>query len=340
MSASYGQDGSPAVAPNDAVARGGIWEWLWRGAAVAAAKRSVRAELSTLEHEYRRRAELAAELADRALDPVDSLRAGSSVPLALSLYREAAYWALLANGAPASTADLRQAFEAVPAATLRAAAGGDAQLSASRAALVDKNFVANAADHADIVWRDAHVAREFVRALIVQGASARERLERARLQRLWRLGFLVVLLLAGSGTGALRIQRALEPPDLARGKPFRTSSKWMDCHPERQDCGGTHTSIMFHTLEEKEPWFELDLGKPQRFARVEVVNRSDCCPDRAIPLVLEVGNDPQHFRAIAKRKQPFSEWDVEFAPVTARYVRLRVTRRSTLHLERVSVRAK
>src|SRR5437870_3277627 len=41
------------------------------------------------------RARLAGELADRVMDPVDPLRAGPATALALDLYRQAIYWALL-----------------------------------------------------------------------------------------------------------------------------------------------------------------------------------------------------------------------------------------------------
>ena len=52
----------------------GVWEWLWRGRALADARTSISAP-TTLEREHLQRARLAAELADRALDPVDPLRA-------------------------------------------------------------------------------------------------------------------------------------------------------------------------------------------------------------------------------------------------------------------------
>jgi hypothetical protein len=74
---------------------GGLKEWFWRGNALAAAKAAPKA--SSLRRERLRRARLAAELADRTIDPAEPLRDGSALPLAISLYREAAYWALSAH---------------------------------------------------------------------------------------------------------------------------------------------------------------------------------------------------------------------------------------------------
>src|SRR5689334_334616 len=75
---------------------GGLVEWFYRSRALAAA-RSALAATPPLEARRLLYARRALELADRALDPVDALRTGSGVALSLSLYREAAYWGLLAQ---------------------------------------------------------------------------------------------------------------------------------------------------------------------------------------------------------------------------------------------------
>jgi hypothetical protein len=98
------------------------------------------------------------------------------------------------------------------------------------------------------------------------------------------------------------------------------------------------TDILFHTAEEKNPWFELDLGAVFDVGSIEVVNRRDCCAERAIPLRLEVSIDRASFREVARHTEPFRTWRASFDPVKARYIRARVTRRSVLHLERLVVR--
>lgn len=129
-------------------------------------------------------------------------------------------------------------------------------------------------------------------------------------------------------------------PDLARGKPWRASSKLVDCDPEKLMCGGRRTAIFFHTLEENQPWVEIDLGAPTRFTKVKVHNQRDgeqFVLDRAVPLVLEVGDDQRTWRVLAQQNEPFSVWTANLEPTTARYVRLRSPRLTYLHLEAVQV---
>lgn len=132
-------------------------------------------------------------------------------------------------------------------------------------------------------------------------------------------------------------QRAFEPVNLAAGKPWRTSSKWIDCDQSVGRCGPHVTRILFHTNEDESPWFELDLGAPTAFSSVTVVNRSDHMPERAVPLIVEVGDDQTTWRTVAERSETFSTWRTSFPTATARFVRLRVPRRTYLHLEAVRV---
>jgi hypothetical protein len=131
--------------------------------------------------------------------------------------------------------------------------------------------------------------------------------------------------------------RWLERTNLATGRPWRTSSKLFDCHPEQIECGGVRTPIFFHTTFEQNPWWEVDLGPAVQFSKVVVNNRSDAVQDRAVPLVIEVGDDQKTWREVARRDEDFSVWTAKFPATTARFVRLRVPRQSTLHLEAVKV---
>lgn len=127
------------------------------------------------------------------------------------------------------------------------------------------------------------------------------------------------------------------PRVISRGKPWTTSSSAAVCDPQHAQCAGAHTKILFHTNLENDPWFELDLGKPYTVSGLSVRNRSDCCEERAVPLVAETSLDHATYRALAHRYTPFERWDPRFDAVRARYVRLRVTRQSILHLDKVFV---
>lgn len=329
----------PPAAPVAAASpkRGGFIEWFWRGRALREA-RSFRQQLPVSEREALARALTARELADRAHDPIDPLRSGSSLGLSISLYREAAYWALRAQDGAYQGATLAALFESVPEELLSFAAGGDAGLSEVRRALVQRSFVETAELPREQLPREARVAQDFVEALLRRKLEPERRVGRLLWQRGTRLSGLLLLLAALFVGGWLSTQRLRLGPDLAAGKPWRASSSLYTCTPALHRCESVNTDVFFHTQEEKDPWVEIDLGANTRFDRIEVTNRSDCCPDRAVPLVAEVSRDRTSWREVSRRTETFSVWEARFAPQNVRYVRLRVPRRSLLHLEKVTVR--
>jgi hypothetical protein len=56
-----------------------------------------------------------------------------------------------------------------------------------------------------------------------------------------------------------------------------------------------------------------------------------------VPLIVEVSNDDQNFQEVVRRTEIFWTWRPSFPTQHARYLRLRVPRRSILHLEAVNV---
>jgi hypothetical protein len=129
-------------------------------------------------------------------------------------------------------------------------------------------------------------------------------------------------------------------PDWADGKPWKASSSAAECHPERRMCGSEATTAFFMTKEEDQPWYVVDLGAPKRVHRVDVTNRLDAQQAAAVPLVVETSLDGQTFEPRAVHERAFTRLHFRFpgAGFEARYVRLRVDRRSVLHLEAVQVR--
>lgn len=156
-------------------------------------------------------------------------------------------------------------------------------------------------------------------------------------QRIVALGFACLATIAVLVLGLAGVQRLTRPTDLAAGKPFTLSSSWTTCHPENGECGGYPMMITFHTNEQDNPWYMVDLGAPTQFSMVSIRNRTDVALMRAIPLIVEVSDDAKTFRQVAQRDESFVEWEAKFSPQTARYVRVRVPRVTTLHLEAVRV---
>jgi hypothetical protein len=135
------------------------------------------------------------------------------------------------------------------------------------------------------------------------------------------------------------VRSALFPPDLAAGRAWRASSAFREWSLTGVLTGEPRDSCcLFHTADEESPTFTIDLGKRVRVHRVDVGNRADCCLDRSLPLVVEVSDDDQRsWTRVAYRRGEFRRWRAEFPDVAARFVRLRVDRRSSLHLRSVAV---
>ncbi|MBC8131732.1 MAG: discoidin domain-containing protein, partial [Deltaproteobacteria bacterium] len=155
------------------------------------------------------------------------------------------------------------------------------------------------------------------------------RIEHLQVQRWTRVALvLVVLALAGLGARAL-----LRGPNLAKAKVFKTSSAFPGCTPPNQ-C----SDIFFHTEQQESPWIDFDLGGVKAIRQVEVTNRSDCCAERAIPLIVEVSVDDKQWIQVAKRDTDFSFWKATFPKQKARFVRMRVPRLTSLHFDDVAIR--
>jgi hypothetical protein len=54
--------------------------------------------------------------------------------------------------------------------------------------------------------------------------------------------------------------------------------------------------------------------------------------------VIELGKDAQHFHEVSRHNADFTVWRSEFPRELARFVRLRVARRTMFHLARVEIR--
>ena len=96
--------------------------------------------------------------------------------------------------------------------------------------------------------------------------------------------------------------------------------------------------LFFHTAEEESPWVEIDLGELRDVDRVMVENRDDMGAERALPLVVELGDTARHYHEVARRVEAFDRWTATFPKQQTRYVRLLVPRRTTLHLKNVEAR--
>jgi hypothetical protein len=298
-------------------------EWLVRRQALrdAAAKRE---SAGTSRRAAIDQARLLLEVARRVAEPAETLPRGSRPAVLLDLYRSAVMWALRANADPSATS-LAELWDGADAERLRAAAGNDTEVTAVRELLVGERESASLEVPASAVARVGFFSEALVGAV---DDPARE-VERLQLQRWTRLGLVAGVLVAI----AVATPYLLRGPDLAAGRPFKLSSVYGGCD-ERGKCG----TLMFHTELQENPWVVIDLGEVKTVRSVQVKNRSDCCADRSIPLVVELGKDNRKFSEVARRDSEFTSFRATFKPQKARYVRLRAPKSTYLHLESIEVR--
>ncbi len=274
------------------------------------------------------------------MNPVDPFRYGTGVPLALSLYREALYWALRAQPEAEGFTDLAAAWQGTPRALLETLAGGRERVHLIEQRLVLEGFLHTAELQEEEQRNIAWTARPLVGALI-ERAEGNERTLRALYFQRWFRAFMVavavLLAVVGIWTSS---QRLLSGPNLAAGKPWQASSSYKGFNPAAHVCDGNVTRILFHTNEEENPWFQVDMGVVNQVAVVEITNRTDGYQGRAVPLVVELSTDSRTWTEVARRTDTFNTWKAKFSPRKARYVRVKAQRRTFLHLETVVVRAK
>ena len=310
--------------------------WVFRTAEIRATRARIGAAAEG--RPLLQQARLLIEVARRVEHPVDGLPPGSRPALLVALYRDAVHAALLsvrraadpdAGTDTGTSASARRELETLwtdSQTLLRGAVGDQAELAAARTSLCGPSLP----DAVNLVRTEDGARARALALALVQQLSVDERCLDRLLTRRWALGGAFALLAL---TATLGGRVLLEGPDLAAGRPLRPSSVEPTCAVPLQ-CG----KVLFHTLEEENPWVEIDLGAIQAVRRVEVKNRTDCCWERVVPLVVEVSSDRAQWIEVARRDHEFIRWTASFSRRHARYVRLRVAALSTLHLEEIAVR--
>jgi hypothetical protein len=323
------RDTEPAVPRRSPIVR--LWRWLW-GSDVESRALAALNELSGRQLGDLRRAFAVRELAQSAL-----LSAGhtevvaTTLPALVEMAREAAFWSLAAHLPDPPPASAPEALARTSPELLSVLLPDEAVRERVRLAL--------AAPQGDAVWARRPAAEQeqafrelgaLSTALLERLTVPRRRLRSVRLRRAALAGVVVALALAAQQL----VPTINLKPSLTEGRPWQASSTLDVCKPKEHWCADAVTDIFFCTADENNPWVEFDLGDRKTFSRLVVKNRSDCCPDRAVPLVLEVSDDRTNWREVARRDDTFSTWRAKFPATRARYARLRVLRRSILHLDK------
>jgi hypothetical protein len=301
-------------------------EWVFRTASVRAARAGV-VSMGTRRERALGQARLLLEVANRVKFPVERLPKGRRPAVLVGLYRDAITCALAAQypGDDSPPQDLGALWAGCAPEELARAAGGRAALDAASRVL----FEIPPSRSLDVSAQDAAAAGALATGLVGDLDAAHNRLDRLLAQR-WLRILLVAGVLLAVGFAARRLARG---PDLASSATVRVSSSWSGCASD-PPC----TALLFHTDQELNPWVELDLGAPRMIKRIEISNRTDCCSDRAVPLIVESSTDRATWTSVGQRDTEFQTWTPTFKPRLARYVKLRVPRNTVFHLKDVSIR--
>ena len=313
-------------------------EWLLRSGELASKKAQIAGDAPRVHAIRRGRAALVH--ASQAAHPVGGPREGGSAAVSLGLAVEGLVWALAAQRADTSvvvTADAAAALAEADPELIRALCENETDLEVLRRCAAE-TFVDRAARPEADVARDAEIVRRVGNELLHRATAPRREIDAIRVVRLARIGVLLGFLGLICFGGYKGVVAATLPPDIAKGRPWTTSSTYPNFSPQEHTCDGTETYVIFHTREEENPWFQIDLGSVQNIKRIDVRNRMDGLRERAVPLIAEVSEDGRTWREVAKRTTVFDTWTAKFAPTKARYVRLKALRRTFLHLENVAVR--
>jgi hypothetical protein len=135
-------------------------------------------------------------------------------------------------------------------------------------------------------------------------------------------------------------------PNLALNQPAKQSStsRWSQPNDAKGAVDGVKNgSFGFHTAEEPNPWWQVDLGAAKPITEVRVFNRLDYNPERARTLQVFVSNDGKNWtRLFANDGTIFGGADghplkIMFKGTTARFVRLQLAETTYFHLDEVEI---
>ncbi len=140
-----------------------------------------------------------------------------------------------------------------------------------------------------------------------------------------------------------------EPPglNLALNKPAQQSS--VSCWSKPNDAQGAVNGFKdggygFHTNEEENPWWQVDLLENYALTEIRVYNRIDWCEERAKTLQIYLSQDKKNWKRVYHNDENYIFGGVDGRPLIvalnshiARYIRLQLQETTALHLDEFEV---
>ncbi len=314
-----------STAKPSALAR--IWEWLWQTHALANAKTRTTA-ITARQRLQVEQARSLFDLGERVRDRITTVTSESTAITAQILFHQAS---LLALSALTPEGDSPEARWGAHRGHVVQMAGLDATAEARLNQIFPAPFTADASLSESQINSDAELLQRVLGQFVAEVEAPHRQVDVVRGVRALRVTLALLALLAVAGLlGFSTLKRKFNPPNLLEGKAWRTSSTAPNT-PVSPICSGTAGGFFFHTNSELNPWVQFDLGSVQSVRRVEVANRAGF-EGRALPLAIELSMDAKTWLEVARKKETFTSWDVDFAPKDARYLRARAASTTWLHL--------
>ena len=269
-----------------------------------------------------------------------ALSAEDATPAALSLFREALWWALTADALhrgrvePSTPADAWDAAVNQPETGLATLAAET--LTLARRTFVERSFLTTASLEFEEARKDLIALRVATDRVIGGLKEAAVSLGYLRVVRVVRLATTFLCIVGLMVAGGLAVRSYRRGPNLALHRPVLTSSTLSGTADPSEAVDGVTSVQGFHTQEEYQPWIRIDLGKTRPVREVVAYNCAELRA-RAIPLVVELSTDGEKWTEVGRREKVFSTWSATFKPALARYVRLRVAGRTYFHLNEIEV---
>lgn len=269
------------------------------------------------------RARRVLELAGESLDP--NARGGPDPVLAQELLCDALVFAAADSTAPATDDVGESRVEAAIARLTASGALSRAAGSTERAKEILTGLTATPPP------ADMPALELFVRQ-VVDATEGHDKTRRAARRRPWMYAGLIVLVV-----GALGAFEAARFP--WRSYAFKASSAEAGFVAQGRLSQLQSYNLLFHTTTEDGPWVEIDLFETRTVSRIILRQRADCCKDRGLPMIVEVAGEDKAWVEVGERTVAFDKWDLRFTkPHEARWVRIRSTATTILHLSDIQIR--
>jgi hypothetical protein len=123
------------------------------------------------------------------------------------------------------------------------------------------------------------------------------------------------------------------------GKPARQSSTYDADHDAAKGVDGRRDdNSFFHTNNERNPWWQVDLQGSHALSHIMLYNRTDCCGERERTVQVMLSSNGNNWDTIyVHNGSNFRDLRVEAGGRRARYVRVQLAEQNYFHLQEVEV---